>query len=125
MCEEVLNEFVLAVASLRVMSDTGPPSGGKFRSSKQSSLMAHSGTGFLFGLSTLLISKVIMWQRRIESLASAQKPRAGSTQTTKPPSHKECRWEHGTMFASQRSSCFLFLIRVVRVHKETVSYYYG
>ena len=116
-----MREFVFAVASVRVTSDTGPPSGDKFRSSKPSSSMACSATGYLFGFLTLPISKVIPWERRIGSLASEQKPGAGSTRTVAPPSCKERSWEQRTMMALRRSSCFLLLMRVVKVYEETVS----
>ena len=99
-----MQEFVFAGASARVTSDTGPPSGDKFRSSKPSSSMARSATGFLLGFLTLPISKVIPWERRIGSVASAQNPGAGSTRTVAPPSCKERSWEHKTMRALRRSS---------------------
>ena len=84
-----MREFAFAVASVRVTSETGLPSGDKVRSSKPSSSMARSATGFLFGFLNLPISKVNPWERRIESEASAQKPGAGSTRIVAPPSCKE------------------------------------
>ena len=116
-----MREFVFAVASARVTTDTGPPSGDRFRSSKPSSSMARSATGFLFGFLTLPISKVMPWEWRIGSVASAQKPGAGSTRTVAPPSCKERSWEHKTMRALRRSSCFSLWIRAVKVYEETVS----
>ena len=59
--------------------------------------MAHSAMGFLFGFLTLPISNVMPWEWRIGSVASAQKPGAGSTQTVAPPSCKERSWGHKTM----------------------------
>ena len=53
-------------------------------------------------------------------MASAQKPGAGSTRTVTPPSCKERSWEHKTMRALPRSSCFSLLMRVVKVYEETV-----
>ena len=55
------------------------------------------------------------------SVASAQKPGAGSTQTVASPSCKERSWEHKTIRALRRSSCFSLLMRVVEVYEETVS----
>ena len=51
----------------------------------------------------------------------AQKPGAESTRTVAPPSCKERSWEHRSMSALPRSSCFSLLIRVVKVCHETVS----
>ena len=54
-----MREFVFAVASARVTSDTGPPSGYKFRSSKPSSSMARSATGLLLGFLTLTLGNSV------------------------------------------------------------------
>ena len=102
-------------------SDTGLPSGEKFRSSKLSSSMARSTMGFLLGFLTLPISEVRAWGRRIGSVASVQKPGAGSTRTAALPSCKDHSWERKTMTALRRFSCFSLLTRVVKVNEETVS----
>ena len=83
--------------------------------------MAHSAIGFLSGFLTLPISKVMPWEWRIGSVASAQKPGAGSTRTVAPLSCKERSWEHKTMRALRRSSCFSLRMRAVKVYEETVS----
>ena len=114
-----MQEFVFAVAGARVTSDTDPLSGDKFKSSKPSSSMARSAKGFLLGFLTLPISKVIPWERRIGCVASAQKPGAGSTRTVAPPSCKERSWEHKTIRALRKSSCFSLLMRVVKVYEAT------
>ena len=54
-------------------------------------------------------------------MASAQKPGAGSTRTVAPPSCKERSWEHKTIRALRRSSCFSLLIRVVSARGDSLS----